>query len=909
MNANPIRMKKILIALLYYSFLGSIFSQTTNTEANEIEVDGLLKTANQLSEKREFTPALELMAKAEQFTLAQFNSSSLPYGKVCFQYGLIYHTKGEHPEAEKWFLQAKAIRRQILGAEHPDYAATLFRLGLVYFHLGNNYEKAEQNYLQALDIQEKKLGKNHLDYALTQFNLANIYVYLGNYILAEKLHGEALKTREKILGNKHMFYGEVLAKLGYINVRKKEYDKAELFYEENVDLLKGTIGKENTYYATALMGLGNVSLKRGENKQAEQFFLETKKILENLNSYTEIPAYMSCMEYLGMVYFELGDFDLSEKYHLQSKSLRERVLGKGHLAYLMSLEHLSVVNWKKGNYTKSANYFSESADFRRRSIMDASRHLSEQEVFSFTVYYETEFDQLYSFADDHITAVPNFAATCFDNTLFYKGFLLNTSQCFRSQNTGNPKLLDKLQHIQTYRNQLSAEYARPAAERDATKVKDLEEKTNTLEKELTRTVAGYGEVIRQVNWQELQSALAPGEAALEFIRFNYTNPKPTGQVRYAALLLKPNQPYPLFIPLFTEKDLEIFIPPLNKLRSEYINHLYQNPATAQLIWSPLLPHLQGVSKIFYAPAGLLHRLNLAALATSPQQIIGDRFDLVMLSSTRQLLALKRNTASALSSATLYGAIQYEMDSTAIPSASMSSGSGYRGLDFNQADSTLRGGIWRYLQHSEKETTNITAALQQSRIPTAVQKGYTASEEAFKNIGKQSPSPRILHLSTHGYFFPDPKTQVDAASGPAFKLSDHPMIRSGLILAGANHAWQTGHPLGNREDGVLTAYEISQMNLSNTELVVLSACETGLGEIRGSEGVYGLQRAFKSAGAKTLVMSLWQVPDFQTQELMDLFYQKLLYKKQNARQALLNAQQEMRRKGYAPYEWAGFVMVE
>ena len=237
MNANPIRMKKILIALLYYSFLGSIFSQTTNTEANEIEVDGLLKTANQLSEKREFTPALELMAKAEQFTLAQFNSSSLPYGKVCFQYGLIYHTKGEHPEAEKWFLQAKAIRRQILGAEHPDYAATLFRLGLVYFHLGNNYEKAEQNYLQALDIQEKKLGKNHLDYALTQFNLANIYVYLGNYILAEKLHGEALKTREKILGNKHMFYGEVLAKLGYINVRKKEYDKAELFYEENVDLL------------------------------------------------------------------------------------------------------------------------------------------------------------------------------------------------------------------------------------------------------------------------------------------------------------------------------------------------------------------------------------------------------------------------------------------------------------------------------------------------------------------------------------------------------------------------------------------------------------------------------------------------------------------------------------------------
>jgi CHAT domain-containing protein len=137
-----------------------------------------------------------------------------------------------------------------------------------------------------------------------------------------------------------------------------------------------------------------------------------------------------------------------------------------------------------------------------------------------------------------------------------------------------------------------------------------------------------------------------------------------------------------------------------------------------------------------------------------------------------------------------------------------------------------------------------------------------------------------------------------------------MIRSGLILAGGNHAWKTGKPLRpDMEDGILTAYEISQMNLSNTELVVLSACETGLGDIEGNEGVYGLQRAFKIAGAKYLIMSLWQVPDFQTQELMTTFYKNWLEGKMSIPDAFRSAQGEMREKYQSPYFWAGFVLVE
>ncbi len=143
-----------------------------------------------------------------------------------------------------------------------------------------------------------------------------------------------------------------------------------------------------------------------------------------------------------------------------------------------------------------------------------------------------------------------------------------------------------------------------------------------------------------------------------------------------------------------------------------------------------------------------------------------------------------------------------------------------------------------------------------------------------------------------------------------KSSEQPLIRSGLILAGGNYAWKHGRPLQTgEEDGILTAYEISQMDLSTTELAVLSACETGLGELRGYEGVYGLQRAFKLAGSRYLLMSLWQVPDFQTQELMTAFYTKMIDDQMSIPDAFQAARQALRKKYPNPFYWAGFVLVE
>jgi CHAT domain-containing protein len=226
----------------------------------------------------------------------------------------------------------------------------------------------------------------------------------------------------------------------------------------------------------------------------------------------------------------------------------------------------------------------------------------------------------------------------------------------------------------------------------------------------------------------------------------------------------------------------------------------------------------------------------------------------------------------------------------------------------------RGGVLDYLPATASEVRTIGQMLTEANFASRVDTGFYATEEAFRRLGTDGPSPRIIHLATHGYFFPDPKDKGPKAGNafgrePVFKMSDHPMMRSGLIMAGAKQAWLTGqHPAG-REDGVLTAYEISQMNLSGTELVVLSACETGLGDIVGNEGVYGLQRAFRIAGVKYLVMSLWKVDDKNTQEFMTGFYRHWLTEKQTIPQSFRSMQQEMRVKHPNAYDWAGFVLIE
>jgi CHAT domain-containing protein len=320
--------------------------------------------------------------------------------------------------------------------------------------------------------------------------------------------------------------------------------------------------------------------------------------------------------------------------------------------------------------------------------------------------------------------------------------------------------------------------------------------------------------------------------------------------------------------------------------------------------------LNGIKKIYFAPAGLLFRISLAALPVNDHQLLSDKYELVQLNTTAAVVNQAANVIDNAHNLYLYGAIKYDTDSATLKQAAIAYNSN-PGITHSIPDDPARGDSLQYLPGTEKEITEIDSLGKQKDFPIVVLSGDSATEESIKALNGNA-SPAVLHMATHGFFFSDPKaikdnTHTSIGSSNPFRESNNPLMRSGLFFAGASHAWK-GKPVEGVEDGILTSYEVSNLYLPNTKLAVLSACQTALGDIQGNEGVYGLQRAFKIAGVQNLVMSLWKVPDVETEEFMQVFYTNI-FNQQSIDEAFYNAQTALKNKyREEPFNWAAWVLV-
>ena len=836
---------------------------------------------------------------------------------------IIYHDLCKYEKVEPLLLECKSIREKLLGREHPDYALTLNNLGNLYKATGN-YEKAELLYLESKVIREKIFGIQHPDYAGSLQNLASLYKLLGNYEKAELLYLESESLFEKLIGKENTSYALLICNHALLYMEMNNYNKSELLYLEAKTILENLVGRNHPYYVGSLVGLADLYTNMGNYEKAETLYLETQTIDEkNLGS--EHPDYAAHLHNLAVLYGKIGKFKEAEVLYLRSKSLLEKVIGREDPDYNINLRALSKLYENQMRYAESDSVLVEFFKTEQTRLAKSVSFLSEHQLAQYKSTFQTNEEMLNSYLlHRKPTSVGILPALAYGTALFNKGFLLNAALSLNGLKFPTSESEETYKYLKGYRQRLAGEYAIPIAERK--NIIELESKVDSTEKVLARTVSGYAEAVKQVTWQDVEATLNLGEAAIEFIHFNVNFPNETDSIMYGALILNSGSKNPVFINLFEEKQLN------NILRNENKNEvnadeLYVSrgvtPITHnfldstnlyKLIWQPLEKSLMGVKVVYFSPSGRLNQINLSALPMDDKNVLSDKYRFVQLGSTRQL-AVPLKARMTNQSALILGGIEFEIDSTL----------GESNLNINKSfttrsltnwtfkDSSLRGGVWNFLPGTENEIADLHKILQSTGYQVKVYRKYSATEAMVKNIGL--PSPRILHLATHGFFFPDPKFrfQSSAVGGleePVFKISDNPMIRSGLILAGGNYAWKNGKPFKEgMEDGILTAYEISQMNLSNTELVVLSACETGLGDIQGNEGVYGLQRAFKIAGAKYLIMSLWQVPDKQTSLLMTTFYKKWLEDKMTIPDAFHAAQKELREIGLDPYQWAGFVLVE
>jgi CHAT domain-containing protein len=443
------------------------------------------------------------------------------------------------------------------------------------------------------------------------------------------------------------------------------------------------------------------------------------------------------------------------------------------------------------------------------------------------------------------------------------------------------------------------------------------DQADSLDKILVNKLGEYANAKRkfEITWKDVQASLSSKEAAIEFARFyDYKD----SAYKYMALVVRPGYEYPKLVKLGSELHIK------NAVLQKEFSELYK------YIWSGIDSLLTGVKTIYYSPSGELNNVSFSALinenhsqldsSNSNWTYLMDRYDLHQLTTTRYLAdgTLNINEPIPLS-IKLIGGVNYSDLPLSKDSIEIKETTEDYALQINFQNEVIdpisnRGGKINYLKGSEIEVKEIANTLKNSGWETTISDGKSASEYQFKQE-LNVKSPGVIHISTHGFAFPEKETkdptEFHIEEKMSYKISEDPMVRCGLMLSGANISWNGDSKKmieTTGDDGILTAAEVVNMDLSNTKLVVLSACETGLGKIESSEGTFGLKRGFKLAGVDQIIVSLWKVPDNETMELMTLFYSELA-KSNNIDSSFSKAQKVMRnRYPFEPGKWAGFVLV-
>lgn len=528
----------------------------------------------------------------------------------------------------------------------------------------------------------------------------------------------------------------------------------------------------------------------------------------------------------------------------------------------------------------------------------------------------------------------------YNNVLFAKGLLLRTTNTIseKLKQTNDYTLHEDAANLQRLKHRELYEELSPQD------LSSLQDSIKRIEKRLTTKLVGYQSADSLRNYYSFQSvkkAIDSKEAVIEFIKMPELVPNADSlREYYAAIVFQRNSAHPNIVRLCSENQLTKLqtIPneiarsqlPENTQNELYRQYLYgrgeytkkrlgkkslklicQGDSLYNLIWKPLERYINGAETIYYATSGLLNGISFNALS-SDSLCLAERYTMCYLSSTSEVLSVKSNRNNRPSEASIYGGINY--DTTIEEMQTMSRGydvSSTRGI-LGMTEGDKERGSWGFLSGSEEEATDISKQLTQANISNKLFVSSQANEESFK--ANSGHSPNLFHVATHGFFYSDARDRsclefLQGMKGIGYlNNAQAALSRAGILFSGANRVWRGEIIDENIEDGILTAEEVSHLDLSNTDMVVLSACETGLGRDVLSEGVYGLQRGFKLAGVQTLIMSLWKVPDTETSQLMQSFYRYWLGG-MDKRSAFQTAQKEVKEKNPNPYYWAGFVMLD
>ena len=757
------------------------------------------------------------------------------------------------------------------------------------------YGIAEQWYLRGKNIAERADAKTgsankHLSYS----NLRNLYATIGRYDDALLYAKKAIEEFQS-----HTPMGDATYNMPYMalaDVYRQIGDKENCY--RSLNKLFETVSRitepKELYHLYTTRGRCHFAFK--DYQSALKNYKKADELLATKYPQTDGDR-VALLALVGGVKCQLGNYTESEQYYQKYAEYTKALYGEKSLEHINAQIYLANAEGFAGNITNGCNDYVAAVLQLKALMKQRIPYMSSTEREGLWNPLSSLFTMMTPYALKAKQTQTDFTKNCYDALVMSKSFLLESERSMYDviKRMGTPGDMHDYTTLASMKNQVKAWEKDYKANADS--ILSVSRKVSRLENLLMNRCKEYsdGTDFMDVDYNAVKQTLGQNEMLIDFTDYISQS---QGR-KYAAYIINKVQDYPQLKPLFAERQIDS----LGIARPDMFYDKDYAQDVLQMLWEPLKTNIPVGTTIYYVPSQLLFQVPLESLPMPDGSLLGSHYHFVRLSSARELVKMKSKSRGYKSNtAVLYGGLQYDLEDAAMVEEAkkydLSNLFALRG-EITRGDS-----IFHDLQGTKEEILKIEDLLKRNKWQVSSYMGKNGTEESFLNM--HGKSPKLLHLATHGFYYTPNRTEnVDYLKGYTDAMS-----LSGLVLSGGNAAW-LGKPLPKGVlGGILSANDIARLDLSNTDMVVLSACQTGQGKAT-SEGLYGLQRAFKKAGVGTIVMSLWSVSDKTTSEFMTTFYERLAdtHNVWNKRKAFEEAKEIIRKKHPDPFHWAAFVMLD
>jgi len=812
-------------------------------ELDTDELKNQLQLSNLFIQLGYYSDTHEIVDKAISEYTKVYGDQSLRLIEPLVNKGRLMLVQGDYTEADKLAQRANAIAVKTYTDKSTKTAVTQRLLADIDYTIGD-YDLAEENIIKALAAQEKQFGRNHIEVAKSLSQMALIKFYKGDdRSEVEKIMIESRDIMGNRLGKDNPQYADILKNVAIVYISEQKYQIAFNSLTQAESIWRTKTGRKNSIQAAAIYAL------------------------------------------TGDVYYQLKNYNRAEEFFKKGKDIYEKYFNDTHPEYVKILSKIAKVYYMEKDFKGAKKNIEQALNNYENFIKQFFPALSEREKAKYWNTIKGDFEFYNTLAFGQLEDFRDLSGKVYNYQLLTKALLLSSSIKIRERILNSKDEALKATYASWVQKK---EYLTNVLSMSSQQLIDngidpnmLSAEVEKLEKELSEKseIFGQGFENKRITYENVQTSLTKTEAAIEMVRFRYFNHTFTDSVIYVALYVKNDKARPKVVELSNGELME------GRYFRYYRNSMMRKTAdenSFKVYWEPIQKAIGQASTIYISPDGVYNQINLESIPTPDGKYVIDNSNIVMVSNTKDLYLRKAKAKLAggqSNSASMFGNPKFYLTASA------------------QRD-------WTDLPGTEKEVDELNKLLKEKGWVSEEYMEADASEDKIKAIN----SPRIFHIATHGFYTKtEPGNAAKELTENEAMMAENPLMKSGLLLTGGGDVLAKTKHNYNMESGVLTAYEAMSLNLDKTDLVVLSACETGLGEISNGEGVYGLQRAFLVAGAKVLIMSMFKVDDEATQKLILNFYKKWL-NSGNLRQSFIDAKKELRADFPEPIYWGAFMMI-